>query len=83
MLTDFKTLMVELNDEIAIIKLNNPPVNQLSTLLRTEMAAAFEPAFASIRKKGVALTGIGKNFMAGGISPRWPRSQIPCCCMMR
>ncbi len=66
MLTDFKTLMVELNDEIAIIKLNNPPVNQLSTLLRTEMAAAFEAAFASTRIKGVVLTGIGKNFMAGG-----------------
>ncbi|MBI9091622.1 MAG: enoyl-CoA hydratase/isomerase family protein [Desulfobacterium sp.] len=66
MLTDFKTLMVELNDEIAIIKLNNPPVNQLSTLLRTEMAKAFEAAFVSTRIKGIVLTGIGKNFMAGG-----------------
>ncbi|MCP4114531.1 MAG: 3-hydroxyacyl-CoA dehydrogenase [Desulfobacteraceae bacterium] len=66
MQTDFKTLMVELNDEIVIIRLNNPPVNQLSTLFRKEMAAAFEEAFESAAIKGIVLTGIGKKFMAGG-----------------
>jgi len=66
MLNDFKTILVEINDNIAIIKLNNPPVNQLSTLLRKEMAEAFEAAFASLAIGGIVLTGTGKNFMAGG-----------------
>ncbi len=66
MRNDFKTVTVEVNDNIAILRLDNPPVNQLSTILRNEMAQVFDLAFASSEIKAIVLTGTGKNFMAGG-----------------
>ena len=65
MKTDFKTVDVEIKDGTAILRLNNPPVNQLSTQLREDMQEAFDQAFASDEINSVVLTGTGKNFIAG------------------
>ena len=61
----FETIQVETKDEIAILYLNNPPVNQLSPTLRSDMAAAFQAASADDDVKAIVLTGTGSNFMAG------------------
>ncbi len=65
MKTDFETIDVEINNGIAILKLNNPPVNQLSQTLREEMDEVFKGAFANADIKAVILMGTGKNFIAG------------------
>ncbi|MDZ7833959.1 MAG: 3-hydroxyacyl-CoA dehydrogenase NAD-binding domain-containing protein [Desulfobacterales bacterium] len=65
MKTDFKTIDVAIKEGTAILRLNNPPVNQLSAQLREDMQEAFDQAFASDEVKSVVLTGTGKNFIAG------------------
>ncbi len=65
MKTDFETIDVEIRKGVAILKLNNPPVNQLSQTLREEMDEVFKEAFADAQIKAVILTGTGKNFIAG------------------
>ncbi|MBR9986460.1 MAG: enoyl-CoA hydratase/isomerase family protein, partial [Desulfosarcina sp.] len=65
MKTDFKTLHIEIDDGIATFRLDNPPVNQLSALLREEMTSAFQSASEDSAIKAIVLTGTGRNFMAG------------------
>jgi 3-hydroxyacyl-CoA dehydrogenase/enoyl-CoA hydratase/carnithine racemase len=63
--TDYKSLKVELKDGIAILYMNNPPVNQLSEHFVREMADALMQASTDTSVKAVILTGTGKNFIAG------------------
>jgi len=63
--TDYRTVKVEVEEGIAILKLNNPPVNQLSEPFVKEMASAIMEAFQDQKVKSVILTGTGKNFIAG------------------
>jgi len=65
MKTDYKTVKVEVKDGVAILALNNPPVNQLSEHFVKEMADALTEATAEKAVKAVILTGTGKNFIAG------------------
>ncbi len=65
MKTDYRTLKVELNHEVALFKLNNPPVNQLSKPFVDEMREAFTEAFQENEIKAIILTGTDKNFIAG------------------
>jgi len=62
---DYRTVKVDVKDEVAILKLNNPPVNQLSEPFFREMADAIMEAFQDQEIKAVILTGTGKNFIAG------------------
>jgi len=62
---DYKTVKVEVRDGVAILSLNNPPVNQLSEHFVREMADALIQAAADNGIKAVILTGTGKNFIAG------------------
>jgi len=62
---DYRTVDVDVKDEVAILKLNNPPVNQLSEPFVREMAGAIMGAFQDQEIKAVILTGTGKNFIAG------------------
>ncbi len=62
---DYKTLKVEVKDGVAILSLNNPPVNQLSEHFVREMADALIQAGTDNSIKAVILTGTGKNFIAG------------------
>ena len=63
--TDYRTVKVEVKEGVAILKLNNPPVNQLSKPFVKEMANAITETFQDQEVKAVILTGTGKNFIAG------------------
>jgi len=65
MKTDYRTIVVEVKEGAAILKLNNPPVNQLSEPFVKEMADAVMEAFQDREVRTVILTGTGKNFIAG------------------
>jgi 3-hydroxyacyl-CoA dehydrogenase/enoyl-CoA hydratase/carnithine racemase len=65
MKTDYKTIQVELRDNVAVFTMNNPPVNQLSTQFRSDLTEAFTGAYADDAVKAIVLTGTGKNFIAG------------------
>jgi 3-hydroxyacyl-CoA dehydrogenase/enoyl-CoA hydratase/carnithine racemase len=65
MKTDYRTVNVEIKQGIAILRLNNPPVNQLSKPFVEEMKDALMAAFGDGLVKAVILTGTEKNFIAG------------------
>ncbi len=65
MKTDYQTIQVELKDNVAVFTMNNPPVNQLSAQFRSDLAEAFDEAYGDDGVKAIALTGTGKNFIAG------------------
>ena len=65
MKTDYKTIQVELRDNVAVFTMNNPPVNQLSAQFRADLAEAFGEAYGDESVKAIVITGTGKNFIAG------------------
>jgi 3-hydroxyacyl-CoA dehydrogenase/enoyl-CoA hydratase/carnithine racemase len=62
---DYKTVEVDVTEGVAVLKLNNPPVNQLSEPFVREMADAIMEAFQDQEVKALILTGTEKNFIAG------------------
>ncbi|MGB5747225.1 MAG: 3-hydroxyacyl-CoA dehydrogenase NAD-binding domain-containing protein [Desulfobacterales bacterium] len=65
MKTDYQTIQVVMRDNVAVFTMNNPPVNQLSTQFRADLAEAFSEAYGDDAVKAIVLTGTGKNFIAG------------------
>jgi 3-hydroxyacyl-CoA dehydrogenase/enoyl-CoA hydratase/carnithine racemase len=65
MKTDYQTIQVEMRDNVAVFTMNNPPVNQLSTQFRADLAEAFGEAYGDDAVKAIVMTGTGKNFIAG------------------
>ena len=65
MKTDFKTIQVEIRDGVAVLTMDNPPVNQLSEHFVIELAEAITSAFEDEAVKALVLTGKGRNFVAG------------------
>jgi 3-hydroxyacyl-CoA dehydrogenase/enoyl-CoA hydratase/carnithine racemase len=65
MKTDYQTIQVEIRDNVAVFTMNNPPVNQLSTQFRADLAEAFGEAYGDDAVKAIVMTGTGKNFIAG------------------
>ena len=65
MKTDYKTIKVKLKDGVAVLTMDNPPVNQLSPNFATELAESIGEAFKDDEVQAVVLTGTGKNFVAG------------------
>jgi 3-hydroxyacyl-CoA dehydrogenase/enoyl-CoA hydratase/carnithine racemase len=65
MKSDYRTIKVEITQGVAILKLNNPPVNQLSKPFVAEMKEALMSAHGDNEIKAVILTGTEKNFIAG------------------
>jgi 3-hydroxyacyl-CoA dehydrogenase/enoyl-CoA hydratase/carnithine racemase len=65
MKTDYQTIKVDLKDNVAVLTLNNPPVNQMSLQLMTDFREAVGEAYEDAQVKAVVLTGAGKNFIAG------------------
>ncbi|MBP1742494.1 MAG: 3-hydroxyacyl-CoA dehydrogenase NAD-binding protein [Deltaproteobacteria bacterium] len=65
MKTDYRTIKVELKDGVAVLILDNPPVNQMSPQLMQDFRDAVGEAYEDAQVKAVVLTGVGKNFIAG------------------
>ena len=65
MRTDYKNIEVEQKDGVAVLRMNNPPVNQLSLHFAQELAEAVIEAFGDDEVRALVLTGTGKNFIAG------------------
>ena len=65
MKTDFSNLRVEIRDGVAVLFMNNPPVNQLSEHFVMELVEAISGGFEDPDIKAIVLTGTGKNFIAG------------------
>jgi 3-hydroxyacyl-CoA dehydrogenase/enoyl-CoA hydratase/carnithine racemase len=62
---DYKTIKVELRDGVAVLTIDNPPVNQFSPQMAQDFAEAIQEAFGDDQVKALVLTGTGKNFIAG------------------
>src|SRR3954462_10968617 len=75
------TVDYEVQDGVAVVTVDNPPVNALSTQLRTDMMAAFGQAAGDAAAKAVVLIAAGRTFIAGaditefGKPPRSPSLQ--------
>lgn len=65
MKTDYRTIKVEMKDNVAVLTLDNPPVNQMSPQLMNDFREAVGEAYKDSQVKAVVLTGVGKNFIAG------------------
>jgi len=65
MKTDYQTIAVTLKEGVAVLNMNNPPVNQLSEHFVKELADAISEAFGDDQVKALVLTGTGRNFVAG------------------
>ena len=63
--TEYKTVKIELNGGVAILTMDNPPVNQMSEHFILELKEASLAALADPQVKALIITGTGKNFMAG------------------
>ena len=65
MKTEYQTITVEIRDGVAILTMNNPPVNQLSPDFSRELKESITGALEDPGIKALILTGTGKNFIAG------------------
>jgi 3-hydroxyacyl-CoA dehydrogenase/enoyl-CoA hydratase/carnithine racemase len=73
MKTDYPTVKVTLQDGVAVLTLDNPPVNQMSPQLMQDFGAAISEAMQDGAVKAIVLTGTGKNFIAGADITRLQR----------
>ena len=65
MKTDYQTIKVGLKDDVVVLTIDNPQVNQMSRQLMLDFSDAVREAFDNGQVKAVVLTGTGKNFIAG------------------
>jgi enoyl-CoA hydratase len=62
---EFKTLLVEISDRIAVVTLNRPPVNAQNAEMRADITACFDELSDREDVSCIVLTGSGKVFSAG------------------
>lgn len=63
----------ESRDGVAVIVIDNPPVNALSVEVLEQLAAAVEQAAADESVRAIVLSGAGKNFIAGADITLFPK----------
>lgn len=59
------TVRYEVNDQLAVITVDNPPVNAMAPGMREEIVAGIERANADPAVQAIVLTGANRNFIAG------------------
>lgn len=64
-MSDWKTLLVDVNERVALVTLNRPPVNAQNAEMRAELTALFDELSDRDDVMAVVLTGAGKMFCAG------------------
>ena len=62
----FHSVDYRLHDDVAVLTMDNPPVNGLSYSIRLGLVAAFEHAIVDQGVRAIVLAGAGKGFSAGG-----------------
>ena len=62
---EYQTIKVALEDGVAVLTINSPPVNQMSPQMGQDFGEAITEAFSDDAVKAIILTGTGKNFIAG------------------
>jgi enoyl-CoA hydratase len=62
---DFKTLSLELKDGVALVAMDNPPVNATSHALQQDLTRAFDSFNDLAEVRAAVLTGKGRAFCAG------------------
>ncbi|MGH7034289.1 MAG: 3-hydroxyacyl-CoA dehydrogenase NAD-binding domain-containing protein [Stellaceae bacterium] len=75
---DDRKLLVRRDDVggIAVLTIDNPPVNATSHALRVALKAALEAALADGRSKAVLLLGAGRGFIAGADIAEFDRPRL-------
>jgi enoyl-CoA hydratase len=64
-MSDWKTLIVDVTDRVALVTLNRPPVNAQNSEMRGELTQLFDQLSDRDDVMAVVLTGSGKVFSAG------------------
>jgi len=64
-MSDWKTLIVEVSERVAVVTLNRPPVNAQNAEMRSELTQVFDQLSDRDDVMAVVLTGAGKVFSAG------------------
>jgi len=62
----YNVMLYELNDGVAVVTLDHPPVNALSFALRCRLAAGLTAALADPAVSAIVLAGAGRGFSGGG-----------------
>jgi len=62
---EYKTIRVTIEDGVAVLTIDSPPVNQMSAQMGQDFGEAITEAFGDDAVKAIILTGTGKNFIAG------------------
>ena len=62
---EYKTIKVSIENGVAVLTIDNPPVNQMSAQMGQDFGEAITEAFGDDAVKAIILTGTGKNFIAG------------------
>ena len=62
---EYKTIKVTIEDGVAVLTIDNPPVNQMSAQMGEDFGEAITEAFGDDAVNAIILTGTGKNFIAG------------------
>ena len=65
MQAEYKTVRITVEDGVALLTIDNPPVNQMSPQLSGDLTQALTESLADPEIKALILTGVGKNFIAG------------------
>jgi 3-hydroxyacyl-CoA dehydrogenase len=82
-------LTVEVQDAIAVVELQNPPVNALTLTLRAELLRCFQEVSRDESVAAVLVTGDGRMFSAGAdihefdVRDRWTEAHLAgvCACV--
>ncbi|MDE2456124.1 MAG: enoyl-CoA hydratase/isomerase family protein [Burkholderiales bacterium] len=64
-MSDWKTLIVDVADRVAVVTLNRPPVNAQNAEMRAELTQVFDEMNDRDDVMAVVITGAGKVFSAG------------------
>jgi 3-hydroxyacyl-CoA dehydrogenase len=75
------TVHYETRDGVALLTVDNPPVNPLSSGVRQGLHDGVSPALADDAVKAIVLTGAGRAFIAGADISEFgaAASQGPAC----
>lgn len=83
MKNEFATLRILLDGDIAVIRVNPPPLNQISARLLEEMRQAFEQVLEDPAVKGIVLTGSESHFISGMDISWTPSLETKAACLSR